>query len=44
MRVCWNRQTGKLEVLVPVRACEFKSHYPHHGSPSNKHDWGKITG
>lgn len=23
---CWNRQTGKLEVLVSVRACEFKSH------------------
>ncbi len=32
MRVCWNRQTGKLEVLVPIRACEFKSHYPHHGA------------
>ena len=31
-RVCWNRQTGKLEMLVPIRACEFKSHYPHHGA------------
>ena len=32
MRVCWNRPTGKLEMLVPIRACEFKSHYPHHGA------------
>ena len=29
MRVCWNRQTGKLEVLVSVLACGFKSHFPH---------------
>ena len=21
MRACWNRQTGKLEVLVSVRSC-----------------------
>ena len=29
MRGCWNRQTGKLEVLVSVLACGFKSHFPH---------------
>ena len=29
MRKCWNRQTGKLEVLVSVLACGFKSHFPH---------------
>lgn len=29
MRICWNRQTGKFEVLVLIRACEFKSRYPH---------------
>ena len=30
MRVCWNRQTGKFEVLVFVWTCGFESHYPHH--------------
>ena len=29
LRGCWNRQTGKLEVLVSVLACGFKSHFPH---------------
>ena len=29
MRVCWNRQTGKLEVLVFDRTCGFKSHHSH---------------
>ena len=29
MRACWNRQTGKLEVLVSVRSCGFKSHRSH---------------
>lgn len=29
MRVCWNRQTGELEVLVFVRAYGFKSHHAH---------------
>ena len=28
-RACWNRQTGKLEVLVSVRSCGFKSHRSH---------------
>ena len=32
MRVCWNRQTGKLEVLVFDRTCGFKSHHSHHSS------------
>ena len=30
MRVCWNRQTGKLEVLVFDWTCGFKSHHSHH--------------
>ena len=30
MRVCWNRQTGKLEVLVSVWACGFDSRLAHH--------------
>ena len=30
MRVCWNRQTGKLEVLVFDWTCGFKSHHTHH--------------
>ncbi len=30
MRVCWNRQTGKLEVLVFEWTCGFKSHHSHH--------------
>ena len=29
MRVCWNRQTGELEVLVFARAYGFKSHHAH---------------
>ena len=29
MRECWNRQTVKLEVLVFVRACGFKSRLAH---------------
>ena len=32
MRVCWNRQTGKLEVLVFDWTCGFKSHHSHHFS------------
>ena len=30
LRVCWNRQTGKLEVLVFEWTCGFKSHHSHH--------------
>ena len=29
MRACWNRQTGKLEVLVFEWTCGFKSHRSH---------------
>ena len=35
MRTCWNRQTGKLEVLVFVRACGFKSRRPHQTFPKS---------
>ena len=27
--MCWNWQTGKLEVLVSSLACGFKSRHPH---------------
>ena len=30
MRVCWNWQTGYLELRVSVRPCGFKSRHPHH--------------
>ena len=36
LRVCWNRQTGKLEVLVFDWTCGFKSHHSHHPSPAVK--------
>jgi hypothetical protein len=29
-RNLFRSQTGKLEVLVSVLACGFKSHFPHH--------------
>ena len=32
MRMCWNWQTGKLEVLVSSLACGFKSRHPHQKS------------
>ena len=35
MRACWNRQTGKLEVLVFEWTCGFKSHRSHHFSQRN---------
>ena len=34
--MCWNRQTGKLEVLVFDRTCGFKSHHSHHSSKRNE--------
>ena len=29
MRLCWNWQTGKLEVLVSERVYGFESRWPH---------------
>lgn len=30
LRLCWNWQTGKLEVLVSERVYGFESRWPHH--------------
>lgn len=30
VRLCWNWQTGKLEVLVSERVYGFESRWPHH--------------
>ena len=43
MRVCWNRQTGKLEVLVFDRTCGFKSHHSHQLLPNKLNRRARVV-
>ena len=36
LRLCWNWQTGKLEVLVSERVYGFESRWPHHMRTTKK--------